>query len=42
MNHVHSSPITLKNTKTFFNWQYTLKGALLVKKLWPIMAGMEI
>jgi hypothetical protein len=42
MNHVHSSPITLKNTKTFFNWQYTLKGALLIKKLWPIMAGTEI
>jgi hypothetical protein len=42
MNHVHSSPITLKNTETFFNWQYTLKGALLVKKLWPIVAGTEI
>jgi hypothetical protein len=42
MNHVHSSPITLKNTEMFFNWQYTLKGALLVKKLWPIVVGMEI
>ena len=42
MNHVHSSPITLKNTDTFFDWQYTLKGALLVKKLWPIVAGTEI
>mgnify|MGYP002379561206 CR=1 FL=1 len=26
----------------FFNWQYMLKGALLVKKLWPIMVGTEI
>jgi hypothetical protein len=42
MNHVHSSPIMLKNTKMFFNWQYTLKGALLIKKLWPIVVGMEI
>jgi hypothetical protein len=32
----------LKNTETFFDWQYTLKGALLVKKLWPIVVGMEI
>ncbi len=42
MNHVHSSPITLKNTDMFFDWQYMLKGALLIKKLWPIMVGTEI
>lgn len=41
MNHVHSSPITLKNNETFFDWQYTLKGALLVKKLWPIVIRTE-
>ncbi len=42
MNHVHSSPVLLKNADSFFDWQYTLKGALLVKKLWPIVGGTEI
>ncbi len=41
MNRVHSSPITLKNGNLFFDWQYTLKGAQLVKKLWAIVDGTE-
>ncbi len=38
--HVNLKPITLKNSKTFHDWQYTLKGALL-KKLWPLVTGIK-
>lgn len=40
-NSMNLSPIILKNSG-FFNWQYTLKGAILVKKLWPIMDITEV
>lgn len=39
--HINLKPITLKNSETFHNWQYTLKGALLLKKLWPLVTSIK-
>jgi hypothetical protein len=39
--HVNLKPVTLKNGEMFHNWQYMLKGALLLKKLWLLVTGIE-